>query len=98
MQYLIVIEKTETGYSVYAPDLPGCVSTGSTPKEARKNMEEAVAFHIDGLQLEGLAVPQSTPKEKIIRLKQRKSTTKQPLSTAKHMISVVKVKTGIASR
>jgi tRNA(fMet)-specific endonuclease VapC len=27
MQYLIVIEKTDTGYSAYSPDLPGCIST-----------------------------------------------------------------------
>ena len=28
MKYLIIIEKSETGYSAYSPDLPGCVSTG----------------------------------------------------------------------
>ncbi len=58
MQYLIVIEQTETGYSAYSPDLPGCVSTGSTREEAEQNMREAVAFHLDGLKLEGLEIPQ----------------------------------------
>ena len=29
MRYAIVIEKAEGNYSAYAPDLPGCVATGS---------------------------------------------------------------------
>jgi predicted RNase H-like HicB family nuclease len=60
MQYLIVIEKTETGYSAYSPDLPGCVSTGATREEVEQNMREAVEFHLDGLKLEGLEIPQPT--------------------------------------
>ncbi|MEQ8289145.1 MAG: type II toxin-antitoxin system HicB family antitoxin, partial [Gammaproteobacteria bacterium] len=28
MKYLIIIEKSDSGYSAYSPDLPGCVSTG----------------------------------------------------------------------
>jgi predicted RNase H-like HicB family nuclease len=57
-QYLIVIEPTATGFSAYAPDLPGCVSTGQTRQEVEKNMREAIGFHIDGLREEGLPVPQ----------------------------------------
>ncbi|MBW4542740.1 MAG: type II toxin-antitoxin system HicB family antitoxin [Myxacorys chilensis ATA2-1-KO14] len=60
MQYLIVIEKTETGYSAYSPDLLGCVSTGATREEVEQNMHEAMAFHLDGLKLEGLEIPQPT--------------------------------------
>jgi len=57
-KYLIVIEATETGYSVYSPDLPGCVSTGETREAAEENMREAIAFHLEGLKLEGLDIPQ----------------------------------------
>ncbi len=57
MKYLIVIEATETGYSVYSPDLPGCIATGETRPEAEQNMREAIAFHVAGLKLEGLAIP-----------------------------------------
>lgn len=60
MQYLIVIEKTETGYSAYSPDLPGCVSTGITREDVEQNMREAVEFHLEGLKLEGVEIPQST--------------------------------------
>jgi predicted RNase H-like HicB family nuclease len=50
-KYLIVIEETSTGYSAYSPDLEGCVSTGHTRQEVEKNMQEAIAFHLDGLRL-----------------------------------------------
>ncbi len=60
MQYLIVIEQTSTGYSGYSPDLPGCVSTGKTREEVTANMQEAIEFHLEGLKLEGLEVPQPT--------------------------------------
>ena len=56
-RYLIVIEPTETGYSAYSPDLPGCVSTGPTRDEVERNMREAIEFHLDGLREEGLPVP-----------------------------------------
>jgi predicted RNase H-like HicB family nuclease len=58
MKYLVVIEKTQTGYSAYSPDILGCVSTGATLEEINQNMQEAIEFHIDGLIEEGLEIPQ----------------------------------------
>lgn len=57
MRYLIILEKTGTGYSAYSPDLPGCIATGGSVEDAENNMREAMAFHIDGLKAEGLNVP-----------------------------------------
>lgn len=57
-KYLIVIEPTQTGFSAYSPDPPGCVSTGATRSEAEQNMREAIAFHLDGLREEGQEVPE----------------------------------------
>jgi predicted RNase H-like HicB family nuclease len=57
-KYLIVIEETSTGYSAYSPDLPGCVSTGASRAEVEHNMREAIEFHLDGLRLEGIEVPE----------------------------------------
>lgn len=56
-KYLIVIEETETGFSAYSPDLPGCVATGSTREETEREMHDAMEFHIEGLRLSGLPVP-----------------------------------------
>ena len=68
MQYLIVIEKTETGYSAYSPDLLGCISTGATREEVEQNMREAVEFHLDGLKLEGLEIPQPTTSSAYVKV------------------------------
>jgi predicted RNase H-like HicB family nuclease len=57
-RFLVVIEPTQTGFSAYSPDLPGCVSTGRTREEVEQNMREAIVFHVDGLREEGEAVPE----------------------------------------
>jgi predicted RNase H-like HicB family nuclease len=58
MKYLMVIEPTETGFSAYSPDLPGCVSTGATREEVEQNMQEAIELHLEGLREEGHPVPE----------------------------------------
>jgi predicted RNase H-like HicB family nuclease len=57
-RYLAILEPTSTGFSAYAPDLPGCVTTGRTRAEVEANMREAIEFHIEGLMLGGLPVPE----------------------------------------
>ena len=57
MQYAIVIEKAGNNYSAYVPDLPGCVSTGETVEEVRKNIKDAIDFHLEGLKEDGLPLP-----------------------------------------
>jgi predicted RNase H-like HicB family nuclease len=58
-KYLIIIETTSKGFSAYVPDLPGCIATGSTKKQVEQNIFEAVQFHLEGLQEEGLPIPES---------------------------------------
>lgn len=57
-KYLVVIEKTETGYSAYSPDLLGCVSTGSTREEVELSMKDAIEFHLDGMREDGYPIPE----------------------------------------
>lgn len=57
MQYAIIIEKSETGFGAYVPDLPGCVAVGETEDEVRVLIREAVEFHLEGLQEDGLPIP-----------------------------------------
>jgi predicted RNase H-like HicB family nuclease len=57
MRYLIVIERTGTGYSAYSPDLSGCVAAGTTREEVERAMQEAIEFHLDGLRRHGSPVP-----------------------------------------
>lgn len=53
MRYAIVIEKAENNYSAYVPDLLGCVATGATVEEVERKMQEAIAFHLEGLREDG---------------------------------------------
>ena len=49
-KYLIIIEKTDTGYSAFVPDLPGCIASGRTKEIVEKYIYEAIQFHIEGLK------------------------------------------------
>ncbi len=57
-KYLVVFEKANGNYSAYSPDVPGCIATGSTRNEAEKNIREAISFHIEGLEQDGLPIPE----------------------------------------
>ena len=57
MKYLMILEKTDTGYSAYSPDLPGCIATGSSVAETESNMRDAIEFHLAGMREEGLDIP-----------------------------------------
>ena len=57
MEYTIVIEATPGNYSAYAPDLPGCVATGTTRDEVAREMRSAIAFHIESLHEHREPVP-----------------------------------------
>ncbi|MEQ1647964.1 MAG: type II toxin-antitoxin system HicB family antitoxin [Hyphomicrobiaceae bacterium] len=57
MRYAVVIEKADSNYSAYVPDLPGCVATGASVKEVEVEIRDAIRFHIDGLNEDGLPVP-----------------------------------------
>ena len=57
MRYAIVIEKAESNFSAYVPDLPGCVATGATIAEVESQIREAIEFHIEGLREDGTPIP-----------------------------------------
>ena len=60
MRYAVVIEKANGNYSAYVPDLPGCAASGDTVAAVENEIREAIRFHIDGLQADGIVVPQPT--------------------------------------
>ena len=58
MRYAIVIERGPTSYGAYVPDLPGCVAAAETREEALDLIREAIRFHLEEMQQEGLVVPE----------------------------------------
>ena len=59
-RYAILIERGKRNYGAYIPDLPGCVSTGKTLAEVRRNIREAIRFHLDGMREDGDPIPEPT--------------------------------------
>jgi predicted RNase H-like HicB family nuclease len=57
MKYAVVFEKSSRNFAAYVPDLPGCVATARTRPAIEKRIREAIAFHIEGLKLEGEPIP-----------------------------------------
>ena len=58
MRYAVVIERAQSNYSAYVPDLPGCVATGYSLEEVEAQIREAIEFHLEGLREDGTPVPQ----------------------------------------
>jgi predicted RNase H-like HicB family nuclease len=59
-EYAAIFEKTSTGWSAYAPDLPGLGVAGPTYEATEQLIREGIAFHIEGLLRDGEPVPEST--------------------------------------
>jgi predicted RNase H-like HicB family nuclease len=66
MNYVVIVEKGETSYGAYVPDLPGCVAVGETREEAMRLIREAIEFHLEGLREDGLPVPPPTSSIEIV--------------------------------
>jgi predicted RNase H-like HicB family nuclease len=59
MRYAIVIEHSGNNYSAYVPDLTGCVATGSTARQVRTRIRQAMVMHLEGLREDGVPFPPS---------------------------------------
>ena len=68
MRYAIVIEKAESNFSAYVPDLPGCVVTGASIQQVEIEIREAIEFHIDGLREDGSLIPSPSSQVEYIEI------------------------------
>jgi len=68
MRYAIVIEDAGSNYSVYVPDLPGCVTTGVTLEEVESAIREAIEFHLEGLRADRLPIPQASSRVEYVEV------------------------------
>jgi predicted RNase H-like HicB family nuclease len=51
----VIIEKDDSGYYAFCPDLPGCHSQGDNLEDAVKNVKEAISLYLETLSAEELA-------------------------------------------
>jgi predicted RNase H-like HicB family nuclease len=57
MKYVVVVERSKTGFGAYVPDLPGCVATARTRARVLVLIRDAIVMHVDGLIEDGFDVP-----------------------------------------
>jgi predicted RNase H-like HicB family nuclease len=69
MEYLVVVEKGESNYGAYVPDLPGCVAVGETRREVLKLIREGIALHIEALRKAGEPVPPPISKSEVVKVR-----------------------------
>lgn len=55
----VVVEISWSGnnFGAHVPALDGCVATGCTPEEIKKNIQEAIDFHVQGSLEDGDPIP-----------------------------------------
>ncbi|HEY9341854.1 MAG TPA: type II toxin-antitoxin system HicB family antitoxin [Hanamia sp.] len=46
-KYLVVIEKADSNYSAFSPDISGCITVGDTIEETLTNMKEAIELSLE---------------------------------------------------
>ena len=67
-RFLIVVERAGVNYSAFAPDLPGCIATGDTIESTRRNMQQAIELHLQGLREDDLPIPDPTSFAEIVEV------------------------------
>jgi len=67
MRYLAVIEPSGRGWSGFVPDLPGCVATGRSAKQARRRLAAAIRLHLAGLAAEGDPPPRPAARGALVK-------------------------------
>jgi len=50
MRYKVSVKKTEEGYAVWCPGLPGCWSQGETEQEALENIRDAIEAYLETVE------------------------------------------------
>ena len=58
MKYVVIYEKSSTGYGAYVPDLPGLGVVGKTLEETKELIREGIEAHIHVMREHGEAVPE----------------------------------------
>jgi len=67
-EYAVVIERGESNYSAYCPDVDGCIATGKTRDEAERKFRSALEFHFEGLRRHGYPIPEPTTKVTTVQI------------------------------
>ena len=68
MTYAVVFEQTDSNWSAYVPDLPGCITTGKSLEDTERDIREAIQGHIETLRQFGEPIPEPTSHAKLVNI------------------------------
>jgi predicted RNase H-like HicB family nuclease len=68
-KYAVIYDPTATGFSAYAPDLPGCIATRQTLEQTRVRMTEAIEAHSRAMREHGDPIPEPSHSADEVRWK-----------------------------
>jgi predicted RNase H-like HicB family nuclease len=69
LKYLVVIEQGPSSFGAYVPDLPGCVAVGESRAEVTRLIHEAIEFHLEGMQEDGIPIPEPHSTSEVVEVR-----------------------------
>jgi predicted RNase H-like HicB family nuclease len=66
MKFVVVYEKSASGWGAYVPDLPGVIATGHTKEGTRQLIREAIEFHLEGLREDNIPIPEPSASTEVV--------------------------------
>jgi predicted RNase H-like HicB family nuclease len=67
-RYAVVFEKAQNNWAAYVPDLPGCITTGKTLEDTKRNVREAIELHLEAMQEIGETIPEPTSEVGLVEI------------------------------
>jgi predicted RNase H-like HicB family nuclease len=68
MRYLVIYEKSATGWSAYSPDLPGLSAAGKSLDEVKELIRKAMELYLEGKRQHGESVPKPSATMEYIKV------------------------------
>ncbi len=68
VEYTVIFEKGPNNWSAFVPDLPGCISAGTTREETEHNVKEAIEGHLQVMREYGDPIPEPTTDASKVRV------------------------------
>jgi predicted RNase H-like HicB family nuclease len=68
VDYVVIVEKGQTSYGAYVPDLPGCIALADSRQEVLQLIREAIEFHLEGLREDGKPAPAAASSVELVKV------------------------------
>jgi len=68
MRYAVVLERAESNWAAYVPDLPGCIAVGATADDVNRSIRTSIAMHLEGMIEDGLPIPEPSSRVEYVEV------------------------------